>query len=81
MTKSPNQSHDNGAALRSVELVPRMALRRLELAKSLGISGRAVDALIANRNSGLPILWVGTVPLFPVDDARRWLSEQAAKKR
>jgi hypothetical protein len=74
----PQNNHDDTP--QAVEPVPRLALRRLELAKALGISGRKVDELIANRDSGLPILWCGTVPLFPVAQVRKWLREQAMKR-
>lgn len=58
-----------------------LALRPAEAAKSLGISPRTLFGLTQPRGP-IPVVRVGAgkrqVPLYPVAELQRWLSEQAA---
>ena len=62
----------------SVDPVPRLALRPAEAAKALGVSGRTLSALIADRGSGIPLVRVGRAVLLPVRELQDWLAERAA---
>jgi excisionase family DNA binding protein len=59
---------------------PRLALTRPEAAQAIGVSARSIDALIADRTSGFPILRLGTRVLVPVKELTEWLTEQTRKK-
>lgn len=59
--------------------VPRLALRRSELAASIGVSERLVDELIAAGE--LPMCRIGRAVLFPVDGVRAWLAERSGAGR
>jgi hypothetical protein len=58
-----------------------LALRPAEAAKSLGLSPRTLFGLTQPRGP-IPVVRVGAgkrqVPLYPVAELQRWLSEQAA---
>lgn len=58
----------------------RLALTRTEAARAIGVSARSIDALIADRTSGFPIVRIGARVVVPVHDLERWLSERAAKE-
>jgi len=60
--------------------LPVLALRRVQAAKSLGISPRKLDELVADRTSGIPVVRLGTRVVFPVDLLRQWLADQAQEK-
>ncbi|MCC6681136.1 MAG: helix-turn-helix domain-containing protein [Phycisphaeraceae bacterium] len=62
----------------TIEPVPRMALRIVEAAESLGISPRTMADLIAARV--VPTVRIGRVVLIPVDQLRAWLSERAQQR-
>ena len=56
---------------------PRLALRPKDAARALGIGTRKLWSL---TNQGLiPHVRFGKAVLYPVDELRRWLSEQACK--
>lgn len=60
-----------------VDTSHRLALRPKEAAKALGIGERLLWSL---TNRGLiPHLRLGKAILYPVDELRRYLAEQAAK--
>jgi excisionase family DNA binding protein len=53
--------------------VPRLSLTRDEAAKSLGISVRVIDGLLADRTSGFPSLRIGRKVLIPLSELETWL--------
>ena len=58
---------------------PRLALRPREAARALGIGERL---LWSKTNAGeIPHVRLGRAVVYPVDELRRWLTEQATGKR
>ena len=57
-----------------VDPVPRHAFRPAEAARSMGISKRALDTLILDKTSGIPIVRIGRSVLHPVRELREWLT-------
>lgn len=57
---------------------PRLALRPKDATKALGIGLRLLWSL-TNQNL-VPHVRLGRAVVYPVDELRRWLSEQAQKK-
>ncbi len=55
--------------------IPPLALRPRQAAAALGISERLLQDW--SKDHGLPCIRLGQVVLYPVDEVRRWLSEQA----
>jgi excisionase family DNA binding protein len=60
----------------SVRLSDRLALRPKEAAAVLGLSERALRALLPS----LPHIRAGGAVLIPVEALRRWLEEQARRE-
>lgn len=60
---------------------PRLALRPRAAARALDMSERKLWEITADQTSGIPFFRCGKLILYPVDDLRRWLSDQAAKRR
>lgn len=56
---------------------PRLALRPKDATKALGIGSRLLWSM-TNRGE-IPHVRLGRAVVYPVDDLRRWLSEQAQK--
>lgn len=61
------------------EPAPALALRPKDAAKVLGISPRLLWSL-TNRGE-IPHVRLGRAVLYPVDELRRWLSEQSTQSR
>lgn len=61
------------------EAEPPLALRPKDAAKVLGISPRLLWSL-TNRCE-IPHVRLGRTVLYPVDELRRWLSEQSNQQR
>ena len=59
-----------------VEPIPRLAFRPSEARQALGISGRLLSTLIADRGSGIPIVRIGRAVLLPVAELRTWLADR-----
>jgi len=59
----------------SVAPVPRLALRRAEMAEAIGVSDRTLWEW--TRAGVVPHLRVGGVVLYPVDAIREWLVERS----
>ena len=60
-----------------LDLAGRLALRPREAAKALGLSERSFRTLLHR----LPHFRAGSAVLIPVDELRRWLSDQARRER
>lgn len=60
------------------EAPPRLALRPKDATKALGIGPRLLWSM-TNRGE-IPHVRMGRAVVYPVDELRRWLSEQAQKK-
>ena len=58
----------------------RLALTRTEAARAIGISPRSIDALIADRTSGFPIIRVGARVVVPIRLLEQWLTDQVHGK-
>jgi len=58
---------------------PRLALRAKDAAWALGIGERLLWSL-TNRGE-IPHVRLGRTVLYPVDELRRWLSDQATGKK
>jgi excisionase family DNA binding protein len=56
---------------------PRLALRPKDAAKALGVGQRLLWSM-TNRGE-IPHERMGRAVVYPVDELRRWLSEQAQK--
>ena len=56
---------------------PRLALTRIEAARSIGVSPRSIDVLIADRTSGFPVVRVGARVVVPVKELTQWLTERS----
>jgi excisionase family DNA binding protein len=54
-----------------------LALRPKDAAKALGIGERKLWEL--TKGGVIPHIKIGTATLYPVDELRAWLSEQARK--
>lgn len=57
-----------------------LALRPREAATALGISERTLFAWTNDPNSGIPVIRIGNVVLYPVREAQDWLAAQAKKE-
>ena len=57
---------------------PRLALRPKDATKALGIGPRLLWSM-TNRGE-IPHVRIGRAVVYPVDELRRWLSEQAQMK-
>jgi predicted DNA-binding transcriptional regulator AlpA len=55
--------------------IPRLALRRPEAAEALGVSERTLSAW-----SDVPTVRIGGCVMYPVDQIREWLADQAANQ-
>lgn len=55
---------------------PKLAYRRLEAARAIGVSPRKLDQIKADRTSGIPFVKIGTRVVFPVAELREWLAAQ-----
>ncbi len=53
----------------------RLALRREEAARALGISDESFDRYVRHE---LPTVRVGTIRLYPIEALETWLRENAA---
>lgn len=62
-----------------VDRVPRISLRPSEAARAMGISGRLLSTLIADRGSGIPIVRIGRAVLLPVAELRTWLADRVGE--
>lgn len=62
--------HDSGS-------IPRLALRPREAALALGISERTLFAWTDDPTSGIPVIRIGNIVLYPVRDIQDWLSSKA----
>ncbi|MBW3598577.1 MAG: helix-turn-helix domain-containing protein [Planctomycetes bacterium] len=62
-----------------VEPIPRVSLRLNEASEALGVSDRTLSTWLKSPHAP-PHFRLGGVVLFPIDDLRRWLSEQVAKQ-
>jgi phage terminase Nu1 subunit (DNA packaging protein) len=58
-----------------VEPIPRLALRRPEMAEALGVSERTLSAW-----SDVPTVRIGGCVMYPVEQIRKWLADQAANQ-
>lgn len=58
---------------------PRLALTRIEAARAIGVSPRSIDALIADRTSGFPVVRVGARIVIPVRGLDSWLADQTGR--
>ena len=54
--------------------VPRLGLTREEAAEAIGVSPRTIDALIADRTSGFPVVRIGARVIIPVQGLNDWLA-------
>ena len=57
----------------------KLALTVNEAAEAIGVSDRKVRDLV--NMTGFPVVRLGGRVIIPVDDLRRWLSQQAGGKR
>ena len=64
----------------AVAPVAPIAYTRKQAAAALGISPRKLDQLVANVDSGLPIVRLGTKVLFPVNRLTTWFTDRIGKK-
>ena len=53
----------------------RLALRREEAARALGVSDESFDRYVRGE---LPVVRVGTLRLYPVDALKAWLRDRAS---
>ncbi len=58
---------------------PHLALRPKAAARALGIGERKLWEITADQSSGIPHVRFGKAVVYPIDELRRWLAEQAAK--
>ena len=65
---------------RTVEPVPRLALRAPEVAKACGVSRSTLDRLVAAGQFPKPCL-LGKTKVWPCDRVQRWLLEESEPKR
>ena len=75
----PDTTHVKTFNAKSTDLVPRLSLRPREAAAALGLGERKLWEITADRSSGIPHVRFGKAILYPVDELRRWLAEQAQK--
>ena len=59
--------------MKPLELESRLALRPAEAARALGLSERALRALLPQ----LPVVRAGGAVLIPIEQLREWLRERA----
>ena len=52
----------------------RLALRKEEAARALGISGESFDRYVKPT---VPVVRMGSMRVYPIDQLRAWLSKQA----
>lgn len=57
----------------------RLVLTRTEAARSIGVSARTIDTLIADRTSRFPVAGIGSRVVIPVGALEIWLAERAQK--
>ena len=67
---------DKNAFFDMQRAVPPLALRPRDAAVALGISERLLQEW--DKHCGLPSVRLGQVVLYPVDEIRQWLREQAS---
>ncbi len=70
-TKKTSYQSDHG--------IPRLSLRPKEAAKALGIGERKLWEITADQTSGIPHVRFGKAIVYPIDELRRWLVDQATK--
>ena len=58
----------------SVATVPRLAFNQQEAAESLGVS---VDHFERHVKSQLPVVYCGSLKLYPLAGLQRWLADNA----
>ncbi|HPM22944.1 MAG TPA: helix-turn-helix domain-containing protein [Phycisphaerae bacterium] len=80
MPTSNDELHLNARANAAddANTTPRLALRPKDATKALGIGPRLLWSM-TNRGE-IPHVRMGRAVVYPVDELRRWLSEQAQKK-
>lgn len=80
MPPSNDELHQNAQADAADETktTPRLALRPKDATKALGIGPRLLWSM-TNRGE-IPHVRIGRAVVYPVDELRRWLSEQAQKR-
>ncbi len=59
----------------AVEPIPRLALRRPEMAEALGVSDRTLSGWDA-----VPTVRIGGCVMYPVEQVREWLADEAEKQ-
>jgi excisionase family DNA binding protein len=59
-------------------VVPRLAFNQQEAAEALGIS---VDHFERHVKADLPVVYSGSLRLYPRADLERWLERQAISRR
>jgi hypothetical protein len=57
--------------------VPRLALNQQEAAESLGMS---VDHFERHVKNELPVVYCGSLKLYPLTGLQRWLAENALRR-
>ena len=57
----------------------KLALCQAEAAEALGLSENKLREVMANLDSGLPVVRVGRRVLFPVDELKAWLSDNVGR--
>jgi excisionase family DNA binding protein len=61
----------------NVAPIPRLLLTRDEAAKSMGVSTRTVDSLVANRDeNGFPVCRVASRTLIPINALKEWIKQR-----
>lgn len=60
--------------------IPRIGLRPAEAAAALGIGRRKLHELTADRTSGIPVVRMGKVVLYPERELRDWLARHVGKE-
>ena len=60
--------------------IPRLALRASEAARALGVSERKLWQIVANDESGIPIVRLGKTVLFPIAPLEAWLANRSERR-
>lgn len=68
---------DGNGNVINVAPIQRILLTRDEAAKSMGVSTRTVDSLIAKRDeNGFPVCHVVSRTLIPIDALKEWIGQR-----
>jgi hypothetical protein len=59
----------------SVDPIPRLALRRPEMAEALGVSERTLSGW-----DDVPTVKINGTLMYPIEPLKKWLAEQAANQ-